>query len=336
MLIYYSDQYVLPLPEGHRFPMAKYARLRQRVATIAGDRLCIPDAATDAELVRVHDAAYVTAVTEGRLDAAAQRRIGFPWSPAMVERSRRSAGATIGACRSALAHGCGINLAGGTHHAHRDCGEGFCVFNDAAVAVRAMQSEGRATRVLIVDLDVHQGDGTAAIFAGDDSVYTLSLHGRNNFPYRKQASRLDVELDDGTGDAAYLATLGVALPLALARSRPDLAIYLAGADPFAGDRLGKLALSKAGLATRDRAVLETLAAQRIPVAIVMAGGYADDVDDIVDIHFTTVMLALERFARDAHAGAPLRDSLPSDGTSGVSTLQSLFATPAVHPVNRNG
>ena len=304
MYIYYSDQFVLPLPAGHRFPMAKYARLRQRVAAVAGTRMRIPDAATDAELVRAHDAAYVAAVAEGRLDAPAQRRIGFPWSPAMVERSRRSAGATIGACRSALAHGCGINLAGGTHHAHRDFGEGFCVFNDVAVAVRAMQAEGRAARALIVDLDVHQGDGTAAIFAGDDSVFTLSLHGRNNFPHRKQASRLDVELDDGTGDAAYLATLGVALPLALARSCPDLAIYLAGADPYAGDRLGRLALSKPGLAARDRAVLETLGEQRVPVAIVMAGGYADDVDDIVDIHYATVMLALAM-----HSGAAARPRL---------------------------
>ncbi len=226
------------------------------------------------------------------------KRIGFPWSPLMIERSRRSAGATIAACRSALASGCGVNLAGGTHHAHRGYGEGFCVFNDAAVAARAMQAEALAARVLIVDLDVHQGDGTADIFAGDDSVYTFSMHGRNNFPFRKRGSDLDIELDDGTADAGYLATLAVALPRALARSRPDLAIYLAGADPFCGDRLGKLALTKAGLAARDRYVLSTLRSAGVPVAIAMAGGYADDIDDIVDIHFATVALALEFWNRD--------------------------------------
>jgi len=293
-LIYNSSTFVLPLPPGHRFPMAKYARLAERVERLAGPLVRIPEAATDPELGRVHDAGYVDAVSRGALDERAQRRIGFPWSAAMVERSRRSAGATLAACRSALDRGLGINLAGGTHHAHRAHGEGFCVFNDAAVAARAMQAEGRAARVLVVDLDVHQGDGTAAIFAGDPDVTTLSIHGRQNFPFRKWASAIDVELDDGTGDDAYLATLSTVLPRAIDRARPDLAIYLAGADPFRGDRLGRLALSKAGLADRDRAVLDRLAALGIPVAIAMAGGYADDVDDIVDIHYATVALALER------------------------------------------
>ncbi len=200
MLIYATDHFVLPLPPGHRFPMAKYARLRERVAAIAPDRMREPPAATDEELERAHDRAYVEAVANGTLDERAMRRIGFPWSPAMVERSRHSAGATIAACRSALAHGFGVNLAGGTHHAHRSFGEGFCVFNDAAVAARAMQVERLAARVLIVDLDVHQGDGTAAIVGDDPTIHTLSIHGRNTFPFRKQASRQDVELDDGTGD----------------------------------------------------------------------------------------------------------------------------------------
>jgi len=293
-LIYNSSTFVLPLPPGHRFPMAKYARLAERVERLAGPLVRIPEAATDLELGRVHDAGYVDAVSRGALDERAQRRIGFPWSAAMVERSRRSAGATLAACRSALDRGLGINLAGGTHHAHRAHGEGFCVFNDAAVAARAMQAEGRAARVLVVDLDVHQGDGTAAIFAGDPDVTTLSIHGRQNFPFRKTTSAIDVELDDGTGDDAYLATLSTVLPRAIDRARPDLAIYLAGADPFRGDRLGRLALSKAGLADRDRAVLDRLAALGIPVAIAMAGGYADDVDDVVDIHYATVALALER------------------------------------------
>ena len=292
MLIYATDHFVLPLPPGHRFPMAKYARLRERVAAIAPDRMREPPAATDAELALAHDPAYIEAVTAGTLDVRAMRRIGFPWSPAMDERSRRSAGATIAACRSALAHGFGVNLAGGTHHAHRDFGEGFCVFNDAAVAARAMQAERLAARVLIVDLDVHQGDGTAAIVGDDPTIHTLSIHGRNNFPFHKEASRQDVELDDGTGDEAYLAVLAVALPLALDRSRPDLAIYLAGADPYVGDRLGRLALSKAGLASRDAYVLDTLRRAGVPAAIAMAGGYAEDIEDIVDIHFATVRLAL--------------------------------------------
>ncbi|MBK7331699.1 MAG: histone deacetylase [Betaproteobacteria bacterium] len=274
--------------------MAKYARLAERVTRLAGPLMYVADAATDAELLRVHDAGYVDAVSRGALDERALRRIGFPWSPAMVERSRRSAGATLAACRSALDRGIGINLAGGTHHAHRAHGEGFCVFNDAAVAARAMQAEGLAGRVLVVDLDVHQGDGTAAIFEGDTTVTTLSVHGRQNFPFRKRASAIDVELDDGTTDDAYLATLATVLPRAIDRARPDLAIYLAGADPFEGDRLGRLGLSKAGLADRDRMVLDRLGALGIPVAIAMAGGYAEDVDDVVDIHFATVALALER------------------------------------------
>ncbi|MBK9116160.1 MAG: histone deacetylase [Betaproteobacteria bacterium] len=305
MLIYYADHFVLPLPPGHRFPMRKYAALRERVASFAGDLLRVAPAATEAELARAHDPAYIAAVCAGTLDARALRRIGFPWSPELVERSRRSAGATLAACRSALATGFGVSLAGGTHHAHRDCGEGFCVFNDAAVAARALQAEGLAARVLVVDLDVHQGDGTAAIFAGDASVFTFSMHGRGNFPFRKCASDLDVELADGTGDAPYLAALAAALPRALARAAPDLAIYLAGADPYAGDRLGKLALSKAGLAERDRHVLATLRDAGLPVAIAMAGGYAEAIDDIVDIHGATVAIAFERWRREgARAGQP--------------------------------
>jgi len=310
MLIYYTDHFVLPLPPGHRFPMRKYADLRARVEAVAPELLRVPPAATDAELARAHDAAYVAAVSRGPLDARAQKRIGFPWSPSMIERSRRSAGATVAACRSALASGWGMNLAGGTHHAHRSHGEGFCVFNDAAVAARAMQAEGRAGRVLIVDLDVHQGDGTAAIFADDASVFTLSLHGRNNFPFRKHASDLDVELDDGTPDAGYVAALDVALPRALESARPDLAIYLAGADPYHGDRLGKLALSKAGLRARDRRVLTSLRAAGVPVAIAMAGGYADDIDDIVDIHYATVTLALDLWRREAQLVAAATATKP--------------------------
>ena len=302
MLIYRTDHFALPLPPGHRFPLSKYAALRERVAELPGARLRVAPAATDEELGRAHDRGYVAAVCAGTLDAHAQRRIGFPWSPAMVERSRRSAGATLAACRSALASGLSASLAGGTHHAHRDFGEGYCVFNDAAVAARAMQAEGLAGRVLVVDLDVHQGDGTAAIFEGDASVFTFSMHGRGNIPFRKQASDLDVELVDGTGDAAYLAALAAALPRALARSAPELALYLAGADPFAGDRLGRLALSKAGLAGRDRYVLHTLRDAGVPVAVTMAGGYAEAIADVVDIHCATIAIACERWRNEGARG----------------------------------
>ena len=313
MRIFYADQFVLPLPAGHRFPMPKYSALRERVAAAAPGRMRVAEAASDVELLRVHDAAYLQHVVKGTLDAHAMRRIGFPWSPAMVERSRRSVGATIAACRSALESGCGVNLAGGTHHAHAGFGEGFCVFNDAAVAARAMQAEGRAGRVLVVDLDVHQGDGTAAIFAGDDSVFTCSMHGRANFPFRKSASDLDVELDDGTGDAPYLATLRVVMRRALNRAHPDLVIYLAGADPYEGDRLGRLSMSKTGLAQRDRYVLDTLRDQGLPVAIAMAGGYAERIEDVVDIHFNTVLLALRRWAADARSR--VLDLADHDGTA---------------------
>ncbi len=294
MRIYYSDQFVLPLPPGHRFPMAKYALLRQRVADaalVAKTALLAPPAARDEELLRAHDAAYLARVARGALAPEELRRIGFPWSLQMVERSRRSAGATLAACRAALAEGCGVNLAGGTHHAFRDRGEGYCVFNDAAVAARAMQAEGRVERVVIIDCDVHQGNGTAAILAGDDSVFTFSIHAAKNFPFRKEASDLDVELPDGTGDAAYLEALEPALAEALARSRPELAIYLAGADPWRDDRLGRLALSKPGLLARDRLVLEALRARGVPAAVCMAGGYGRVIEDTVDIHFQTVETA---------------------------------------------
>ncbi|HVE51487.1 MAG TPA: histone deacetylase [Casimicrobiaceae bacterium] len=303
MLIFATDHYVLPLPPGHRFLMPKYARLRERVAKVARDRMRMPLPASDDELARAHSHRYIEAVVKGTLDTREMRRIGFPWSLQMVERSRRSAGATIAACRSALEFGAGVNLAGGTHHAHHDHGEGFCVFNDAVVAIRAMQAESRIGRALIVDLDVHQGDGTAEILEGDASVHTLSLHGRNNFPFRKCSSRQDVELDDGTADASYLATLAIALSLALQQSRAELAIYLAGADPYVNDRLGRLALTKSGLVARDAYVLDSLQRAGVPVAIVMAGGYADDIDDVVDIHFATVSAALERYAGPRHTSS---------------------------------
>lgn len=294
MKVFYTDQFVLPLPQGHRFPMAKYRMLRERVQAAdltAGRPLFVPHAATDAELLRAHDRGYLQRVATGALTPAEIRRIGFPWTAEMVERSRRSCGATIEACRAALAEGVAVNLAGGTHHAFRDRGAGYCVFNDSAVAALAMQAEGLARRVLIVDCDVHQGDGTAAIFADDPSVFTFSIHGRKNFPFRKEISDLDIELADSTGDAEYLAALERGICHALSAAQPDLVIYLAGADPYEGDRLGRLALTKAGLEARDRMVLGLCRDAAVPVALAMAGGYAHDIGDTVDVHFATVRAA---------------------------------------------
>ncbi len=290
MKIFYSDHFPLPLPEGHRFPMEKYARLRGRAAQDPGMAagLTAAPAAGDHEILRAHCPEYLRRVVEGTLSQHEVRRIGFPWSPQMAERSRRSSGATIEACRSALVEGVAASLAGGTHHAFRDRGEGFCVFNDSAIAIRAVQAERLAEKVMIVDCDVHQGNGSAAIFRGDLSVFTFSIHGARNFPFHKEASDLDVALDDFTGDADYLDALSIGLETALRSFQPDLAIYLAGADPFERDRLGRLSLTKNGLLERDRLVLDRLAGAAIPVAVTMGGGYAPDVEDIVDIHFQTL------------------------------------------------
>lgn len=294
MKLFYADHFVLPLPDGHRFPMEKYARLRERLrdsGRFAPDDFQVPAAASDTEILRAHDPAYLQRVVEGRLDPQEQRRIGFPWSKAMVERSRRSAGATLAACRSALVDGCAANLAGGTHHAHRNFGSGFCVFNDAAIAALNMRAEGLASRVAIIDCDVHQGDGTAAILAKQPGMFTFSIHGAKNFPFRKVASHLDIELADGTDDGAYLDALRRGLARTFSSITPDLVIYLAGADPYRDDRLGRLGLSKAGLAERDAQVLESCASRGIPVAIAMAGGYARNIEDTVAIHLETVLTA---------------------------------------------
>jgi acetoin utilization deacetylase AcuC-like enzyme len=294
MRLFYTDVFVLPLPTGHRFPMEKYSRLRE--ALLASGEFSpadfhLPHAASDEELARAHDQKYIHAVSHGELEKSAEKQIGFPWSEGMVERSRRSAGATICACRAALEDGVAANLAGGTHHAFRDHGEGFCVFNDAAVAARAMQAEGRVDRVLIVDCDVHQGNGTASILRGDDSIFTFSIHGARNYPFDKEYSDLDIELPDGCTDEPYLLQLEHGLSTAFDLARPDLVIYLAGADPYHDDRLGRLSLSFAGLVERDRNVFARCQEQRTPVAIAMAGGYARNIDDTVRIHRTTICLA---------------------------------------------
>jgi acetoin utilization deacetylase AcuC-like enzyme len=304
MKAYYCHQFELPLPPGHRFPMSKYRRLHERVSGFAdalGVELLEPPAATDADLERAHAPEYVRAMAQGTVAPEQMRRIGFPWSTAMLERSRRSSGGTMAALQAALrGDGVAVNLAGGTHHAAYARGGGYCVFNDAVVAARSAQHHGLATRVLVVDLDVHQGNGTAELCAGDETLFTFSMHSARIYPAVKPCSDLDVALADGTGDAEYLDALARHLPDAMARARADAVVYLAGADPFAGDRLGLLSLSKAGLAERDRQVLAACQAQGLPLAVCMAGGYAPDVEDIVDIHAATVQLAAHAWRRRSH------------------------------------
>ena len=295
MRLFPSDRYPLPLPEGHRFPLAKYARLRRRLERHAAAGAAIefvePHAATDDELLRVHERGYVGRVLAGTLSAAEIRRIGFPWSEALVERSLRSTGAAVDAAAAAMVDGVAASLAGGTHHAGTDWGEGYCVFNDTAVAAREMQARGLVRRVVILDCDVHQGNGTAQIFADDQSVFTMSIHGAKNFPLRKHHGSLDVPLDDGTGDEAYLEALAQALGESFTRGRPDLVFLIAGADPYEGDRLGRLKLTKQGLLERDRLVLAATRTAGVPLAIVCGGGYCDEIESIVDIHAATMLAA---------------------------------------------
>ena len=272
--------------------MEKYRLLRDLVSLNPQIELHEPAAATDRDLLRAHDIDYIEAVTKGHLTEAQVREIGFPWSEAMVERSRRSAGATIAACVAAIEEGVSVNLAGGTHHAYADKGSGFCVFNDAAVAARYVQAI-QATRVAVIDLDVHQGNGTAAILGADPSCFTLSLHGDKNFPFRKEGSHLDVGLPDGCGDQEYLETLQQALIDLEGRFNPELIIYLAGADPHEGDRLGRLKLTMQGMGQRDQMVLGFARELQCPIAIAMAGGYGRNIQTTVDVHHQTIQLALQ-------------------------------------------
>lgn len=292
----YCDDFALPLPDDHRFPMRKYTRLRERLLDegIAPPGLMtVPEAATDAQILRCHTEEYLNKVKHGFLTVKEIRRIGFPWSPELVVRSRHSIGGTLGACRAALKYGAAMNLAGGTHHACADHGEGFCVFNDVAIAARAMQAEGLVRNVVILDCDVHQGNGTAEICAGDPTIFTFSIHGEKNYPFRKIPSDIDIGLPNGTGNTVYMQHLRDGITRALNHADADLAIFIAGADPYEGDRLGKLALTKTGLMERDRTVFKMCYAHGIPVAVVMGGGYAPDVEDIVDIHLQTARTAAE-------------------------------------------
>ncbi len=303
MQAFYSDQFVLPLPEGHRFPMAKYRMLRDRIAAeLPSIRLTEAPAATEGELALVHTPAYIASILQGTAEPAVLREIGFPWSPAMAERALRSVGATVAAARVALREGLAANLAGGTHHAYAHKGGGFCVFNDLAVAARVLQAEWGRSRhpdgsrrqplqVAVIDLDVHQGNGTASIFRDDESVFTLSLHGDKNFPFRKEDSDLDIPLPDGCADAEYLSTLEHALQDLEGRFTPGMVFFLAGADPHEGDRLGRLKLTADGLEARDRRVLDWCWQRRIPAVITMGGGYGVNLEDTVRVQLTTYRVA---------------------------------------------
>ena len=274
--------------------MEKYSRLRDLVSTLPDLLLIEAPAATDTQLLYVHDPSYLSKVMNGKLSDAEQREIGFPWSEKMVERSRRSAGATIAAAKSALQDGIAANLAGGTHHAYRNRGSGFCVFNDAAVAARTLQKEvNTKIKVAIVDLDVHQGNGTASILQHDSSIFTLSLHGENNFPFQKEVSDLDYGLQDGCDDRTYLQALNQCLEQLNTRFKPDFVIYLAGADPHEGDRLGRLKITQDGMRLRDETVFQYSLDRNIPIAFSMAGGYGKEIASTVAIHYQTIQTALQ-------------------------------------------
>lgn len=300
---FYSDHFVLPLPDGHRFPMQKYAMLHTALrAQLPQIVLHEAPTVTDVQLALVHGQSYIDTIATGENATAYMREIGFPWSERMAERARRSVGATVAAVQSALKHGLAANLAGGTHHAYADKGGGFCVFNDVAVAVRcaqldALQRAMRPLQVVVIDLDVHQGNGTAHIFRDDPSVFTLSLHGEKNFPFRKEASDLDMGLPDGCTDDDYLTALDQALHILAERPVPGLVIYLAGADPFERDRLGRLKLTAAGLQARDERVFAWCWQRQVPVAFVMAGGYGVDIGETVHLQVNTFRVALSYWQR---------------------------------------
>ena len=293
-LAWSSATYTFPLPDHHRFPIAKYALLRERVLAdgiVAPEALREPAAASREMLLLAHTAEYVDRITAGTLAPNELRRLGFPWSPALVERSVRTVGGTCEASSAALEHGVAMNLAGGTHHAFADHGEGFCVFNDVAIAIRSLQREGRIRRAAVVDLDVHQGNGTHSIFANDPSVFTFSMHGAKNYPFHKVPGSLDVELADGASDDQYIDVLAASLPHVIARAEPDIVVYLAGADPHEGDALGRLRLTFEGLARRDALVVDSCREVGLPVVVTIAGGYGRHLADMIRIHAETARIA---------------------------------------------
>jgi acetoin utilization deacetylase AcuC-like enzyme len=294
MKAFAHDVYTYPLPDGHRFPLGKYRLVREGAEASEGIAVTDSRAATDEELRLAHDSDYLARVGTGQLARREELALGLPWSRALLERARRSVGATLQAADAALTDGVAANVGGGTHHAFADCGRGFCVFNDVVVATRALRRAGRVRRVLVVDLDVHQGDGTHAAFLNDPETFTFSVNGFRNYPFLRMPGDLELDLADGTGDDAYLDGVARLLPQAAARARPDLCFYLAGADPYEGDRLGRLALSRAGLAARDELVRDTLARAGVATCVTLAGGYADPIEDTVEINLNTLRLFASR------------------------------------------
>lgn len=295
MNAFYSDLFDFPLPDGHRFPKQKYSLIRSRVieeGLISPQDLHIPNPATDEEILLVHTPEYLEKVKTGEMTDKEIRRLGLPWSPQLVQRALRTTGGTIEACRAALNDGIAINLSGGTHHAFADHAEGFCLLNDIAVSARVLQFEKLVQRIVIIDCDVHQGNGTASIFSRDPNVFTFSIHGEYNFPLRKEKSDLDIELKDNTKDDTYLDALRLGVQDALEYSQAEMAIYVSGADAFFDDQLGRLSLSKSGLAQRDHIIYNQCRKAGLPIAVVMAGGYARNVDDTVDIHIQTISSAI--------------------------------------------
>jgi acetoin utilization deacetylase AcuC-like enzyme len=291
VLVWSHDRFRFPLPEHHRFPRDKYPLLRARVAA-SGHTIHEAEAVPWELLEAVHLPALLGRIRGGTLSVREQRGLGLPWSPQLVERARRTTAGTLAAARHALDHRIAINLGGGTHHAGRDFARGYCLFNDVAVALAALRAEGLGVRALVVDCDVHQGDGTAQIFADDPRTFTLSLHGARNYPFERIPSDLDVDLPTGTADDAYLEALSEALERT--PDQVDVAFYLAGADPWEGDRLGRLSLTKTGLRARDELVLDRLLARGAAVCVVLAGGYAEDPRDTVDINAATVAAVAAR------------------------------------------
>ena len=295
MRIFYSDLFRFPLPDNHRFPLKKYSLLRRQIIAnqlVAPSDLKPARSVTEQELLRVHDSDYLERIQNGRLSTKEIRRIGLPWSKDLVKRTLHSAGATVQACREAVRNGIAVSLSGGTHHAFRDRGEGFCLLNDSVIAARSLQSDGTIQNALVIDCDVHQGNGTAALCSTDQSIYTFSIHGKNNFPFRKEESNLVIELEDNTGDESYLAALIDGLELIRHQYNAQLVIYLAGADPYYQDHYGRMALTKAGLSERDRLVLQWCRDNGLSVAVTMAGGYAKNISDTVDIQYETVKTAV--------------------------------------------
>jgi acetoin utilization deacetylase AcuC-like enzyme len=300
MRAFYSDRYVIPLPEHHQFPIIKYALIRERLnaeQSLAGFQISEPEPAHRDEILLVHTADYYDRLAAGRLSAREIRRLGLPWSEAMVGRSRMSVAGTLAAARAAMSEGGAANLGGGTHHAFADHGEGFCVLNDIAISIRALRAEGLIRRAAVIDLDVHQGNGTAAIFASDPEVFTLSLHGEKNYPLVKQQSTIDVALADGTEDGEYLSQLSAQLAMVFDRFRPDIVFYQSGVDPFFDDRLGRLSLTFDGLRQRDQMVFSECRARNLPCAITLGGGYARNVADTVEAHCNTLRAARAEFGQ---------------------------------------